>query len=136
MDFGKKRLGNWVITKYNKDGVPHIKVSPVSGEYSWEYSGFDEMFVKIEDAVDSGENLDGFQTCLAIMGGFLHAESPIFYDLYWKCLYEYGKIADERKPSTREEERQIIEDMKLQYELEKEAKEADEGKVMDEIEDK
>jgi hypothetical protein len=21
MDFGKKRLGNWVITKYNKDGV-------------------------------------------------------------------------------------------------------------------
>ncbi len=36
MDFGKKRLGNWVITKYNKDGVTHIKVMPVSGEFSWE----------------------------------------------------------------------------------------------------
>lgn len=126
MDFVKKRLGNWVITKYNKEGVPHIKVMPVSGEYSWEYSGFDEMFVKIEAAVDTEENHDGLQTCLAVMGGFLHAESPIFYDLYLKCLYEYGKIAEERKPATREEERQIIEDMKIQYELSEELKKVEE----------
>ena len=31
MEFGKKRLGNWIVTKYNKDGVPFIKISPVSG---------------------------------------------------------------------------------------------------------
>lgn len=128
MDFGKKRLGNWVFTKYNKDGVPFIKVSPVSGEFSWEYSAFDETFVHIEDALDSEGGHGGFQTCISIMGMFLHAKDPIFYDLYIKCLEVYAEVAEIRKPTTREEERDIIDKLKLRYEIDEELKKFNEDK--------
>lgn len=117
MKVGKIRLGNYVITKYYKKGVPFIQVKPVSGEYSWEYSGLDPMFAVIESSVDDVGIHDGLQTCLAIMGNFIHVADPVFYDLYLKCLEEYGKIAEERKPTTQEEEREIIEEMKVRYEL-------------------
>lgn len=126
MDFGKKQLGNWVITKYNKKGVPFIQVKPVSGEYLWEYSSFDEMFLHIENAIDNSESHNGLQTCLGIMGSFIHASNPVFYDLFVKCLEEYGKIAEVRKPTTREEEREIIADMKVSYELSEELKKSEE----------
>lgn len=126
MEFGKKRLGNWVITKYNNEGVPFIKIKPVSGEFSWEYSSFDEIFTFIEAAVDNEDVHSGFQTCLSIMGMFLHAKDPVFYDLYLKCLEVYADIADKRKPSTQEEERQIIEEMKVEYEIAEELKNIDE----------
>lgn len=117
MDFGKKKLGNWIIRKYLKRGVPFIQVKPVSGEYLWEYSSFDEMFLHIENAVDNKKSHNGLQTCLGVMGSFLHASDPVFYDLFIKCLEEYGKIAEERKPKTQQEERDIIADMKVQYEV-------------------
>lgn len=125
MEFGKKRLGNWVITKYNNEGVPFIKIKPVSGEFSWEYSSFDETFTFIEAAVDNEDVHNGFQTCLSIMGLFLHAKDPVFFDLYLKCLEVYTDIADKRNPTTHEEERQIIEEMKVEYEIAEELKNID-----------
>lgn len=125
MDFGKKRLGNWVITKYVKDGVPFIQIKPVSGEFSWEYSNLDEVFPFIEAAVDNEDIYGGFQTCLSIMGMFLHAKDPVFYDLYLKCLEVYADIADKRNPTTHEEERQIIEEMKVEYEIAQELNDID-----------
>lgn len=122
MKVGKIRLGNWVVTKYYKKGVPFIQVKPVSGEFSWEYSGMDGMFSVIEAAVDDVPSHVGLQTCLGIMGSFIHVADPIFYDLYLKCLEEYGKIAEQRKPTTQEEEREIIDEMKIQYELAEELK--------------
>lgn len=127
MDFGKKRLGNWVVTKYSKDGVPFIKVCPVSGEYSWEYSSLDEMFMKIEAAVDDESGHEGLQTCLGIMGGFIHASDPVFYDLYVRCMEEYAKIAEVRKPVTREDERRIIDEMRIEYEVAEELKRQGKG---------
>lgn len=127
MKVGKIRLGNWVVTKYYKKGVPFIQIKPVSGEFSWEYSGLDPMFAIIETSVDSSDTHVGLQTCLGIMGSFIHAADPVFYDLYLKCLEEYGKIAEIRKPSTQEEERQIIDEMKVQYELAEELKNLDNG---------
>lgn len=127
MKVGKIRLGNWVVTKYYKKGVPFIQIKPVSGEFSWEYSGLDAMFAIIETSVDSSDTHVGLQTCLGIMGSFIHAADPVFYDLYLKCLEEYGKIAEIRKPSTQEEERQIIDEMKVQYELAEELKNLDNG---------
>ena len=117
MDFGKKRLGNWVITKYNKDGVPFIKIKPVSGEYSWEYSSLDSMFSVVESAVDDETTHNGFQTCIGIMGSFIHAADPVFYDLYIKCMECYAEVAEVRKPNTHEEELEIIREMKVEYEL-------------------
>lgn len=117
MKVGKIRLGNWVVTKYFKKGVPFIQIKPVSGEFSWEYSGMDEMFAMIEASVDDTKIHVGLQTCLGIMGSFIHVTDPVFYDLYLKCLEEYGKIAEVRKPTTREEEREIIEEMKVRYEV-------------------
>lgn len=127
MKVGKLRLGNWVITKYYKKGVPFIQIKPVSGEFSWEYSGLDPMFATIESSVDNVDIHIGFQTCLGIMGAFLHVSDPVFYDLYVKCLEEYRKIAEQRKPTTREEERQIIDEMKIKYELAEELKNLDNG---------
>lgn len=127
MDFGKKRLGNWVITKYNKSGVPFIQVKPVSGEFAWEYSSMDSMFVTIENAVDDERQHIGLQTCLGVMGAFIHKSDPVFYDLYVKCLEVYGDIASERKPTTQEEERAIIDEMKVQYEFAEELKKIEEN---------
>lgn len=129
MEFGKKRLGNWVITKYNNEGVPFIKIKPVSGEFSWEYSSFDEMFTFIEAAVDNEDVHSGFQTCLSIMGMFLHAKDPVFYDLYLKCLEVYADIADKRNPTTHEEEKQIIDEMKVEYEIAEELKNIDDKEL-------
>lgn len=117
MDFCKKRLGNWVITKYNKSGVPFIQVKPVSGEYSWEYSSMDSMYLTLENALDNESTHNGLQTCLGIMGSFIHAADPVFYDLYLKCMETYSEIAEIRKPTTQEEEREIIREMKVQYEM-------------------
>lgn len=117
MDFGKKRLGNLVVTKYSKDGVPFIKVCPVSGEYSWEYSSLDAMFMWIEAAMDDEATHEGLHTCLGIMDGFIHAADPVFYALYVKCMEEYEKIAKVRKPTTHEEELRIIDEMRVEYEL-------------------
>ena len=127
MKVGKIRLGNWIVTKYYKKGVPFIQVKPVSGEFSWEYSGLDPMFAVIETSVDSSDTHVGLQTCLGVMGSFIHAADPVFYDLYLKCLEEYGKIAENRKPTTQEEEREIIDEMKVQYELAEELKNLDNG---------
>lgn len=125
MDFGKKRLGNWVITKYNKDGVPFIKIKPVSGEYSWEYSSLDSMFSVVESAVDDEATHNGFQTCIGIMGSFIHAADPVFYDLCIKCMECYAEIAEVRKPTTHEEELEIIREMKVEYELGEELNKAE-----------
>ena len=122
MDFGKIRLGNWVITKYEKDGVPFIQVKPVSGEFLWEYSAMDEVYPFIEAAIDDKGGHDGFQTCISIIGMFLHAKDPVFYYLYIKCLEEYDKIASVRKPTTHEEELEIINEMRVEYELAEELK--------------
>lgn len=123
-------MGNWIVTKYEKDGVPFIKVSPVSGEYSWEYSALDEMYLSIDGHIDDEFSHEGLQTCLGIMGGFLHAADPVFYDLYVKCMEVYAGIAEVRKPTTREQELEIINEMKVEYEFEQELdklKEADNG---------
>lgn len=127
MDFGKKRLGNWVVTKYSKDGVPFIKVCPVSGEYSWEYSSLDGMFAVVEAAMDDESGHEGLQTCLGIMGGFIHASDPVFYDLYVKCMEEYAKIAEVRKPTTQEDERRIIDEMRVEYDIAEELKRQGKG---------
>ena len=76
MEFGKKRLGNWIVTKYNKNGVPFIKISPVSGEFGWEYSSLDEMFPFIEAAIDDESSHNGFHTCIGIMGMFIPSKAP------------------------------------------------------------
>lgn len=122
MEFGKKRLGNWVVTKYNKDGVPHIKVSPVNGEYSWEYSSMDEMYLMMESALDDESVSHGLQTCIGMMSAFIHAADPVFYDLYLKCMECYAEIAEVRKPTTSEEEQEIVREMKVEYELSEELK--------------
>lgn len=127
MDFGKKRLGNWVITKYSKDGVPHIKVSPVSGEFSWEYSSLDAMYMTLDSAMDDDSTHDGLHTCLGIMGGFLHASDPVFYHLYVKCMEVYSEAADLLKPKTSEEELEIIRSMKVEHELGEELKKVSDG---------
>lgn len=117
MEFGERRLGNWVVAKLEKDGVPCIQIKPVSGEYLWRYSAMDVMYHALENVLDTDGIEGGLQTCLGVMGGFLHAQDPVFYDLYLKCLEEYGKIAEVRKPTTREEERDIIAEMKVRYDL-------------------
>lgn len=147
MEFGEKRLGNWIVTKYNKfvdvqpetgevierrvfgdceGGLPCIGVKPVSGEFYWEYSALDEMYLSIDGHIDDEFSHNGLQTCLGIMAGFLHAEDPIFYDLYVKCMEVYSSIAEKSRPSTREEELEIIRDMKVQYEFEQESKKTEE----------
>lgn len=128
MEFGEKRLGNWIVTKYEKDEVPFIRIKPVSSEHSWEYSAFDVMFQLIDTVIDDGKLHDGLQTCIAIMAEFIHQGDPVFYDLYVKCLKVYGDIASVRKPATQEEERAIIEEMKVQYEID-EALRAEEEKA-------
>jgi hypothetical protein len=75
--------------------------------------------------VDNEDVHSGFQTCLSIMGMFLHAKDPVFYDLYLKCLEVYADIADKRNPTTHEEERQIIEEMKVEYEIAQELNDID-----------
>jgi hypothetical protein len=125
MEFGEKRLGNWVVAKYDNEGLPFIRIKPVSGEFSWEYSNLDEIFPFIEAAMDNENTHNGFQTCLSIMGMFLHAKDPIFYDLYLKCLEVYADIAAKRNPTTQEEERQIIDEMKVEYEIAEELKNMD-----------
>lgn len=127
MDFGKRQLGNWIVTKYNKGGVPFIKVKPVSGEYSWEYSSMDSMFSVVEAAVDDEATHDGLRTCIGIMGSFIHAADPVFYDLYIKCMEEYARIAEVRKPTTHEDELEIIREMKVEYELGEELRKASDG---------
>lgn len=127
MKFGKKRLGNWVVKKYNKKGIPFIKVSPVSGEFSWEYSSMDATFATIEHAIDNESTHNGLQACLGIMGSFIHASDPIFYDLYVKCLETYAEIAEVRRPTTQAEEREIIREMKVQYEIDEELKKSGHG---------
>jgi hypothetical protein len=122
MEFGKKRLGNWIITKYNKDGVPYIKIKPVSGQFAWEYSSLDEMFPYVETAIDDESSHNGFQTCIGIMGMFIHVKDPVFYDLYLKCMEVYAEVAEIRKPTTHEEELEIIKEMKVEYELAEELK--------------
>jgi hypothetical protein len=122
MEFGKKQLGNWVITKYDKGGVPFIQIKPVSGEFLWEYSAMDEIYPFIEAAIDDEGIHNGLQTCISIMGMFLHAKDPVFYDLYVKCLEEYDRIASVRKPTTHEEELEIINEMRVEYELAEELK--------------
>ena len=117
MEFGKKQLGNWIITKYNKEGVPFIRIKPVSGEFAWEYSSLDEMFPYIEAAIDDEASHNGFHTCIGIMGMFIHAKDPVFYDLYLKCMEVYAEVAEIRKPTTHEEELEIINEMKVEYEL-------------------
>lgn len=117
MEFGKKRLGNWIVTKYNKEGVPFIRIKPVSGEFAWEYSSLDEMFPFIEAAIDDESSHNGFQTCIGIMGMFIHAKDPVFYDLCLKCMEVYAEVAEIRKPTTHEEELEIIKEMKVEYEL-------------------
>lgn len=133
MKFGKKRLGNWVVTKYNKKGVPFIKIKPVSGEFSWEYSSLDAMFVTVESAVDDELTHDGLQICLSIMGSFIHAADPVFYDLYVKCLQEYARIAEVRKPTSQEEERDIIEEMRVRYEINEELKKTGQDIIVEKI---
>lgn len=125
MKFGKKRLGNWVVTKYKKSGVPFIKIKPVSGEFSWEYSSLDATFATIEHAIDNESTHNGLQTCLGIMGSFIHASDPVFYDLFVKCLETYAEIAEVRRPTTQAEEREIISEMKVQYEINEELKNAE-----------
>ena len=126
MEFGVKRLGNWVITKFEENGVPWIELKPVNGEYLWRYSAMDTMFHSIDNVIDDENISTGLQVVVATMGSFLHSVDPIFYDLYLKCLEEYGKIAEIRKTTTREEERDIIAEMKVQYELEEALKKEEE----------
>lgn len=126
MDFGQKRLGNWIVTKYKKEGVPFIRIKPVSGEFAWEYSSLDEAYLDIEAAVDNEDTHNGLQTCIGIMASFIHAFDPVFYHLYVKCLEVYGDIAEKVKPTTEEEELEIIRDMKVEYELGEELRKADE----------
>lgn len=136
MDFGKKRLGNWIVTKYNKEGVPFIRIKPVSGEFAWEYSSLDEAYPKIEAAVDDESVHDGFQTCIGIMSSFIHVFDPVFYHLYVKCLEVYGDIAEKVNPVTAEEELEIIREMKVEYELGEELRKSadgEEGKTEGEV---
>lgn len=126
MEFGEKRLGNWIVMKFERDGVPFIGVKPVSGEFYWEYSALDAMYLSIDGHIDDEFSHEGLQTCLGIMGGFLHAEDPVFYDLYVKCMEVYSSIAQVRKPTTREQELEIINDMKVEYEFSEELKKLEE----------
>lgn len=102
MDFGKKRLGNWVVTKYNKDGVPHIKIQPVSGEYSWEYSSMDKKFVEIESAIDDEANCEALKECFAIDAELLHNETGIFHLVYIKSMDLLYHLGSHRNIKTEE----------------------------------
>ena len=102
MDFGKKRLGNWVVTKYNKDGVPHIKISPVSGEYSWEYSSMDKKFIEIESAIGDEANCEALKECFAIDAELLHNETGIFHLVYMKSMDLLYHLGSHRNIKTEE----------------------------------
>ena len=45
MDFGKTQIGNMTFVKYKKGGLPFIKVSTVSGDFSVEYGAGSVMFM-------------------------------------------------------------------------------------------
>lgn len=115
MDFGKKRLGNWVITKYNKiikckdnkileeillkeckDSIPYIRIAPVSGDFSFEYSGLDPMFVQIEQAMDNEKSREALMEVFAINAELLHNETGVFHFIYMKSMDLFYQIASHR----------------------------------------
>lgn len=58
MDFGKTQIGNMTFVKCKKGGLPFIKVSTVSGDFSVEYGAGSVMFMMLnntplEDKVDN-----------------------------------------------------------------------------------
>ena len=58
MDFERHKIGNMTFVKYKKGGLPFIKASTVSGDFSVEYGAGGVMFMlldnaPIEDKVDN-----------------------------------------------------------------------------------
>lgn len=87
----------------------------------------DSMYMFVESAMDDESMHNGFQTCIGIMGSFIHAAYPVFYDLYLKCMELYAEVAEVRNPTTHEEELDIIREMKVEYELGEELKKQEEA---------
>jgi hypothetical protein len=116
MDFGKKRLGNWVVTKYEKvvipnietgedeevmrfeacGGVPHIRIAPVSGEFLWEYSSFDPKFAAIDLAMSNEAESEALAECFAIDNQTLHSETGIFHLIYKLSMVLFYHVAMQR----------------------------------------
>ena len=95
MDFGARRLDNWVVTKYEKDGVPFIQVKPVNGECSWEYSSLDKKFIEIENAFDN--NLEeALAACFAVDYINLHNETGVYHLVYTNSMDMMTHIAIQR----------------------------------------
>lgn len=116
MEFGKKRLGNWIVTKYNKDVdcksdneiiermllkdckecLPYIRITPLSGNFSFEYSCFDPMFVQIEQAIDDEKSREALMEVFAINAELLHNETGIFHFIYMKSMDIFYHICSHR----------------------------------------
>lgn len=102
MEFGKKQLGNWIITKYNKEGVPFIRINPVSGEFAWEYSSLDKKFIEIESAIDNETSCEALKECFAIDAELLHNETGIFHLVYMKSMDLLYHLGSQRNIKTEE----------------------------------
>ena len=102
MKVGKIRLGNWVVTKYYKKGVPFIQIKPVSGEFAWEYSSLDKKFIEIESAIDNETSCEALKECFAIDAELLHNETGIFHLVYMKSMDLLYHLGSHRNIKTEE----------------------------------
>lgn len=119
MDFGKKkRVGNFSILKYNKDGVPFIKVSDIAGSWAIEFAMVHKMFAYIDSLEDSDD--EQWKVLNILIVSWLGATSILNAD-FSKRVYEaidlWAKENGDPTPSTEEEleEQRVLAEMEEEY---------------------
>lgn len=119
MDFGKRQIGNTVILKYKKGGLPFIKVSTVSGDFSVGYGAGSAMFMLLDNAPieDKADNLP-----MLIIRNTQYVANCIDAELQVEVLKAVGNALDraDAKPISGEEDAKIIEEERQMYEMKKE----------------
>lgn len=119
MDFGKRQIGNTVILKYRKGGLPFIKVSAASGDFSVEYGAGSVMFMLLDNAPaeDKADNLP-----MLVIRNTQYVANCIDAELQVDVLKAVGNALDraDARPISGEEDARIIEEERQMYEMRKE----------------
>ncbi len=107
MDFGKTQIGNMTFVKYKKGGLPFIKVSTVSGDFSVEYGAGRVMFMLLDNAPieDKVDNLP-----MLIIRNTQYVANCIDAELQVDVLKAVGNALDraDAKPISDEEDAKLL----------------------------
>ena len=119
MDFGKTQIGNMTFVKYKKGGLPFIKVSTVSGDFSIEYGAGSMMFMMLDNTPleDKVDNLP-----MLIVRNAQYVANCIDGELQMDVLKAIGSALDRADaiPISDEVDAMIIEEERHMYEMKKE----------------